>query len=302
MNFIVSSDSCLDELKDKAISENIKVIPMTFIAGDETYKDDFSSLDEYKHFYEEISSGKVFKTASLNSVEVEEHFEKLLAEGKDVIHVSLSSGLSVTYNVVKEVADRLNQKNKNKVYALDSLSATQGQNLLVKLAIEYGKQNMAAHEVFERLKNVVNHLDVTFYVTDFDCLKRGGRVSGVQAAIGKFVGIRPVLDIDTEGKLRVVSKVIGTKKALIALAAHLSNYDNEANVPVYIAHTGNMDAVEEMTKLILEKLPEVKIVTNYIGPTIGSHTGFGTLGLVFLGKGERKWVMIFMANLKEKAL
>lgn len=291
MNFIISSDSCLDELKDIYLNEGIRVIPMTFIAGDETFKDDFSSLEEYQKFYEEISSGKVFKTASLNSFEVEEHFEKLLAEQKDVIHIALSSGLSVTYNVVKEVAERLNSKHKNKIYVLDSLSATQGQNLLVKLANEYGKQDMASHEVFERLEKVVQHLDVTFYVSDFDCLKRGGRVSGVAAAIGKFAGIRPILDFDTNGKLRVIGKVIGTKKALLSLAGHLENYDQEAGIPIYIAHTGNMEEVTELEQLITSKFPNVKVVKNYIGPTIGSHTGYGALGLVFVGKGERKWMI-----------
>jgi DegV family protein with EDD domain len=287
MNFNLSSDSCVDELKDKLLQNNIHVIPMTVIAGDETFKDDFSSLDEYEDFYNQLNQGKVFKTASLNSVEVEEHFLNLLKQEKDIIHISLSSGLSVTCNVVKEVAEKLNAKNKNKIYVLDSLSATQGQKLLLHLGQQFRDEGMVAHEAFEKMQQVVNHLDVAFFVTDFDCLKRGGRVSGVQALIGKFANIRPMLDFDTEGKLRVIQKVIGTKKAIATLAERVSNYSDQYSLPFFIAHTGNFESVEELKKQILEKHPNATFVENYIGPTIGAHTGAGTLGLVFLGKSER---------------
>lgn len=290
MNFIITADSCIDELKDSLKDEQINVIPMTFIVGDETFKDDFSSIIEYKQFYEKISSGIVFKTASLNAVEVEEVFTELLKQEKDIIHISLSSGLSVTYNVVKSIADRLNETNKNKIYVVDSLSATQGQNLILKIAQQYRSQNMHAHEVIEKLKWAVLHLSVTFFVTDFDCLKRGGRVSGVQAMIGKFAGIRPVLDFDINGKLKVIAKVMGNKKALATLSQNLKKYDIESETPIFIAHTGNDDIANELENTIKIMYPQAEIIKRFIGPTIGAHTGAGALGLVFLQKGERVWV------------
>ncbi|MGI5842210.1 MAG: DegV family protein [Christensenellales bacterium] len=288
MNFIISSDSCLDEFKEITHKEQIHVIPMTVITEEETFKDDFSSLEQYDNFYKEIGEGKIFKTASLNSFELEEHFTNLLKQDKDIIHFSLSSGLSVTYNVTKEVAERLNQNNNRKIYVVDTLSATQGQNLLVKYAIKLRDENVFPHEAYNKLVEVVKHLDVAFFVTDFDCLKRGGRVSGAQAVVGKLVGIRPVLDFDTVGKLRVVSKVIGNKKALAALCSRLENYDEEMGLPFFITHTGNFDVAQELTAMVKEKYPNAPILEKYIGPTIGSHTGQGALGLVFLGKGERK--------------
>jgi len=290
MKFTLTADSCIDELKKNIKNEHVNVIPMTFIAGDETFKDDFSFEEQYKQFYEKISSGIVFKTASLNAVEVEEFFTKLLKEEKDIIHVSLSSGLSVTYNVVKSVADRLNETNKNKIYIVDSLSATQGQNLLLKIANECRKQDMHAHEALKKIKWAVLHLSVTFFVTDFDCLKRGGRVSGVQALIGRFASIRPVLDFDVNGKLRVISKVIGNKKALLTLSENLEKYDVESETPIFIAHTGNNDVASELENITRTMYPQTEIIKRYIGPTIGAHTGAGALGLVFLQKGERVWV------------
>lgn len=287
MNFIISADSCVDELKENHQKEQVHIIPMTFLTDDETFKDDFSSLEEYKLFYDKISSGIIFKTASLNAVEVEEFFSKLLLDEKDIIHISLSSGVSVTYNVVKSVADRLNETNRHKIYVLDSLSATQGQNLLLKMAQIYREKDLSTHEVFEKLKWAVMHLSVNFFVTDFDCLKRGGRVSGVQALIGKFAGIGPVLDFDLSGKLRVVAKVIGNKKALVTISENLKNYDIESKTPIMIAHTGNYDVVAELENTVKTMYPHVEIMKRYIGPTIGSHTGAGALGLVFLQKGER---------------
>lgn len=289
MNFIISTDSCLDLLKDQALKQKINVLPMTVIKGENTFKDDFSSLKEYENFYKELSSGQVFKTASLNSVELSEHFEKLLKSGKDVLHFSLSSGLSVTYDVAKETADKFNAKNNNKVYVIDTLSATQGQNMLVQYAVKLRDAGEFPHAVYNKILELVKKMSATFFVTDFDCLKRGGRVSGAQAVIGKMMGIRPVLDIDTEGKLRVISKVIGNKKALHALLNKLDDYDEKANLPIYIPHSGNYDAVEELEKMIKLKFPMAEITKNYIGPTIGAHTGQGTLGLVFLSKKERVW-------------
>ena len=189
--------------------------------------------------------------------------------------------------MVKDVAEKLNENSKNKIYILDSLSATQGQNLLLKMAERYRALELQAHDVYEKLKLAVLHLSVNFFVTDFDCLKRGGRVSGVQALIGKFAGIRPVLDFDKEGKLRVVAKVIGNKKALVTLSEHLKDYDMESQTPIFIAHTGNEDVVKELESIVRETYPQAEILKRYIGPTIGSHTGAGALGLVFLQKGER---------------
>lgn len=287
MNFLVSSDSCIDQLKEESSKLQVNVLPMTVIKDDDTFKDDFKTIEEYENFYKQIEGGQVFKTASLNSAELTEHFKKLLKTGKDVIHFSLSSGLSLTCDVAKETAEKLNAKSNNKVYVVDSLSATQGQNMLVHYAIRLRDAGEFPHEAFKKLEKAVNYIAVAFYVTDFDCLKRGGRVSGAQAVIGKMIGIRPVLDFDKQGKLRVVSKVIGNKKALLALSSKLKNYDPSLNLPIYIAHTGNFDVVKELEIAILQMYPNVEIVKNYIGPTIGSHTGQGALGLVFLGKKER---------------
>lgn len=287
MHFIISSDSCLDQLKEESQKKQVNVIPMTVIKGEETFKDSFESHDEYENFYKQIGGGQVFKTASLNTFEVTEHFQSLLKSGKDVIHFSLSSGLSVTYNVTKEVANKLNVNSNNKVYIVDTLSASLGQNMLVDYAIKLRDSGKFPHEVYDKMLEAVKHIDVGFYVTDFDCLKRGGRVGGAQAVIGKMMGIRPVLDFDAEGKLRVVSKVIGNKKALSVLTNKLDNYDAKTNLPIYIAHTGNFSAVAELEKIVNEKIPNVEVIKKYIGPTIGSHTGRGALGLIFLGKKER---------------
>lgn len=284
MNFIISTDSCIDQLKEESQKQQIHVLPMTVIKGDDTFKDDFLTIEEYQNFYTQLGSGQVFKTASLNIVELTEHFESLLKSGKDVIHFSLSSGLSVTYDVAKETAEKLNAKSNNKVYIVDTLSATQGQNALVQYAISLRDKGEFPHEAFDKIVEAVNQVFVAFYVTDFECLKRGGRVSGAQAVIGKMIGIRPVLDFDESGKLKVVSKVIGNKKALMAISNKLDEYDQTLNQPIYIAHTGNFDAVNDLETIVKNKYPNVEIVKNYIGPTIGAHTGQGALGLVFLAK------------------
>jgi DegV family protein with EDD domain len=261
---------------------------MPVISQSESFKDDFENEKEYNNFYAKIAKGEVFKTASLNSVELTEHFLSLLKLEKDIIHFSISSGLSLTHSVAKEVADKLNAESKNKIYIVDTLSATQGQNLLVHYAIDLRDAGVFPHEAFDKISSAVNNLDVSFFVTDFDCLKRGGRIGGAQAVIGKLVGIRPILDFDKLGKLRVVQKVIGNKKALLALSSKLEDYDEQMGLPIFIAHTGEMNLVEGLQAEITKLYPNAKVIKNYIGPTIGAHVGNNALGLVFLGKKERE--------------
>ncbi len=281
--FILSTDSGCDWQKSELSAQNIFYIPLVYIEDDNTYYDNFDSTEDYFGFYDELKAGRQYKTAGLNPYDLEQHFLELLKHGKDVIHVSLSSGLSGTYGVAKHVAENINKTSKNKIYVLDSKSATGGQGIIVYRAKELRNQGLGAEEAYEKLKDIVSRLSVGFFVANLDTLRRGGRISPLAATVGKMLQLRPMLEIDTDGKLQVIDKVIGTKKAIQKLVERL-NCELEENSPIYITCSNNQPLVEELKIAINSKVKNPNIITNYIGPVIGSHTGPEILALIFIKK------------------
>ena len=238
--FILSTDTCCDDFKSHLKQNNIEYITMSYICEDEVLHDEANSFEDYENFYNEMRNGKVFSTTGLNVFEVREYFEYLLKKyNSDILHISLSSGLSGTYNIVQSVADELNENSENKIYVFDSLCATQPQNVLVQYAKSLRDTEMSANEAMEALSNEVQHLMVYFFLNDLDALKRGGRISGIQAMMGKALQLRPLLTFDSEGKLRVIEKIMGTKKAIKTLMDKLvGQYDENAEFPITLAYAG----------------------------------------------------------------
>src|SRR5574344_1068944 len=186
--FVLSTDSCCDELKSNLNKNKIYYIPMNYICDGEIYEDNFDSLEEYKYFYDEMKKGKQFSTTGLNPFQLKEYFEKIIKENnKDILHISLSSGLSGTYNVTKNVAEEINKTSKYKIYVLDSLSATQGQNFLLNYAKILRDELNDASTSLKILQDVAKKLRVHFFLSDLETLKRGGRISGSQAVMAKIM-------------------------------------------------------------------------------------------------------------------
>lgn len=279
--FILSTDSGCDEFKTDLKRMNIDCIPLVYIEGDITHVDDFSTFEDYNFFYNELKLGKQFKTAGLNPYDLEQFFLSLLEQGKDIIHISLSSGISGTCGIARHVAQELNATHENKIYIIDSKSATGGQNLVLGWARKLRDEEYEAKDAVVELENVVRRLNVGFYVGDLDHLKRGGRISALAATVGKMLQLRPILEFDKEGKLQVIDKVIGTKKAIMKLADRLSKNGVVAGTPIYITCSGNFAQVAELKNLIEAKVENPTIIVNFIGPVVGSHTGPDMLALMF---------------------
>lgn len=286
--FILSTDTCCDDFKSHLKQDNIEYITMSYICEDEVLHDEANSFEDYENFYNEMRNGKVFSTTGLNVFEVREYFEYLLKKyNSDILHICLSSGLSGTYNIVQSVADELNENSENKIYVFDSLCATQPQNILVQYAKGLRDKEMSANEAMEALNNEVQHFMIYFFLNDLDALKRGGRISGIQAMMGKALQLRPLLTFDSEGKLRVIEKIMGTKKAIKTLMDKLvDQYDENAEFPITLAYAGE-NYVNELKKLVLSKFPNAQINIGPVGPVIASHTGPALTAIIFHSKQTR---------------
>lgn len=284
-NFVLSTDTCCDELKSNLTKNHIRYIPMCYISNGEIHEDTFDSAEEYKFFYDEMKKGKVFSTTGLNPFSLKEYFLKILSEeNKDIVHISLSSGLSGTYSNAVQVANEINDASENKVYIIDSLSATQGQNAILCLATILRDEGKSAKEAFEILSEKAKTLSVTFFLSDLETLKRGGRISGAQAVMAKVIQLRPILKFNEEGKLQVIEKVMGSKKALIVLLSKLKNFNSSLKVPVFIPYAGDITNALELRKMIEERFGFTNVIIGPVGPVICSHTGPSLTGIMFFEK------------------
>ena len=284
-NFVLSTDTCCDELKSNLTKNKVEYIKMCYIHEGEIYEDDFDSIEEYKFFYDEMKKGKEYSTTGLNPYSLKEYFMSILERNqKDIVHIALSSGLSGTCNITKQVAEEINQTSKFKVYVVDSLSATQGQNALVCYGQMLRDQGKTAEEATQILGNAAEKLQVQFFLTDLETLKRGGRISGAAAVIAKVMQIRPVLKFNEKGELTVIEKAMGSKKAIRSLFDKLKNLDQTSPVPIFLAYAGDTANAEELRKMIEEKYGITNVILGPVGPVIGSHTGPSLTGLIFIGK------------------
>ncbi len=263
---------------------------MCYICDGEIYEDHFNSSEEYKFFYDEMKKGKVYSTTGLNPFHLKEYFEGLIDKyKKDIVHICLSSGLSGTCELTKQVANEINETSKHKVHVVDSLSATQGQNFILSYAIKLRDEGKTMEEILPILENATKRLRVHFFLSDLETLKRGGRISGAQAMMAKVIQLRPILRFNAKGELEVTEKIMGSKKAIRALIdIYARNHDQESPVPPFLTFAGDPANMVELRTLLEERFGVTNLITGPVGPVICSHTGPSLTGIIFLGKTEKK--------------
>ena len=238
-------------------------------------------------FYNKMRNGIMPTTSQVNPHTARERFQKYIDDGYDVLHISFSSGLSGSYNNVRLTALEMNEENEaNKIFVVDSLCASLGEGLLVHKAIQLKKEGKSIEEIVNWLED--NKLNVCHYFTvdDLNHLYRGGRVSKSTAILGTMIGVKPVLHVDNEGHLVPVSKVRGRRQSLNALVKNMKELIDEykeENDIVFISHGDDEKAANYVADLIKKEIGINSFLINYIGPTVGAHSGPGTIALFFMG-------------------
>lgn len=286
--FVIITDTTADLPKDYIEKNKIGLLAISFQIDGKEYSDN-ESLD-IEDFYNKMRSGSMPTTAQVNPEQTKIKIEEYLKQGYDVLCISLSSGLSGTYNNARLAAIELNEKYKeNKVVVVDSLSASLGEGFLVNKAVELKKTGKSIDEVVTWLEE--NKLNVCQYFTvdDLNHLYRGGRVSKVTAMLGTLIGVKPILHVDNEGKLIPIDKVRGRKRSLTNLVDNMEKlmgsykYQNDI---VFISHGDAKEDAEIVADKIKERLGIESFLISPIGPTIGTHSGPGTIALFFMGENR----------------
>lgn len=285
MKTVIFTDSCCDLSIDYVRENNIEVMPLT-VNIDSTYvTDDLGQSIKHKDFYDLIRRGEMPSTSTVNAFAFEEKFREYVNNGYSIIYIGFSSALSGCVNSANIAKGIVEDDIKNAdITVVDTKSASLGLGLLVYKASEMLKNGANKEEIvnwLEENKLKVNHW---FTVDDLNHLKRGGRVSSTSAMVGTLLSIKPIMNVSDEGKLTPVAKVKGRKKSIKHLQEMLKErITNPEEQVIFISHGDCLNEAEKLKDMILEntRVKEVKI--NYVGPTIGSHSGPGTLALFFLG-------------------
>ncbi len=284
-NYIIFTDSACDIKPDILKDWGVKFTRLTY-AFQSDGKELTDDSTEAKVFYDRMRKGDVAKTSAANIEAFKENFRPELENGNDLLYIGFSSGLSTTYNSGRIACEELAQEFPDrKIIAVDSLSASAGFGLLIKLTVDKKASGATIEEAAQFVIDTRLNLCHWFTVDDLTYLKRGGRVSPTVAFVGGLLGIKPVMHMDNEGYLINVSKVRGRKAALEAI---IDKYGELAITPdfgtVFISHGDCIDDANYVAAAIKDRFNvEVQIITD-VGAVIGSHSGPGTFALFFLGK------------------
>ena len=284
-DFLIFTDSACDIYPEVLTEWGVGCVSLAFRFDhiDKDFKNEDMPIGE---FYQNMRNGHIAKTNAVNSETFREAFKKALTDGKDILYLGFSSGLSTTFRQGKLAAEDLAAAYpQRKIIAIDTLCASAGEGLIVKLALDKKNEGATIEETAAYVTDLIPKLAHWFTVEDLVYLKRGGRVSPAMALVGGMLQIKPVMHVDDEGHLIKVGTVRGRKASLAALADKLiETAEDPANGTFYISHGDCLDDAKYLADTIRARGGnEVEIIT-HVGAVIGAHSGPGTMALFFVAK------------------
>jgi len=284
-SYTLITDSSCDLPPDYLEEHGLPALQLSFTIDGETYKCNEMTPQE---FYRRVRAGGMPITAQVNVDDAVSLFEPLLQQGRDILYLAFSSGLSGSCGsgeiAAKELGERYPQR---KVVVVDTLCASMGQGLMVHFAVKMRDAGKSLEEVASWVEENKQRMAHYVMVDDLMHLHRGGRVSKASAVMGSMLGIKPVIRVDESGKLVVFDKIRGRKNALAKMVEHLRDAGAGAENPVcFISHSDCIEDAEYFQELARKRLGVKEFLVHYIGPVIGSHTGAGTVA-VFMPAAHR---------------
>ncbi|MBQ8428113.1 MAG: DegV family protein [Clostridia bacterium] len=283
--FSIVTDSGCDMPQAYLKAHGVEKVPLFFTLEGQTYSGDEMTADT---FYEKLKGGSMPVTHQATPEQIKEKLTPLLEAGQDVFALAFSSGLSGTANSYVCAAKELQEKYPDrKILVVDSLCASMGQGLLLDYLVNYADKGHTIEQTQAYIEGLKGQIGHAFTVDNLYHLKRGGRVSGVAALIGTMLKIKPVMHVDDNGKLVVLGKCMGRKKALREMVARVEKMQVlDAGDPIFISHGSALTEAEEMQKQLQQKFPKNPVTIGEIGPVIGSHSGAGTIAIFFKAKNR----------------
>ncbi len=283
--FKITTDNTADLPAEYVEKHGLKIAYLSYLFEGESYGK-HAQLDP-KIFYRQMRAGSIPVTSQINPDEAKMFFEEVLKETKNILHIAFSSELSGTYNSLRLAAEEImSERSDCKIFVIDSKCASLGEGLLVDKAIKMRDRGCSMEEIETWVYHNRLHLLHVFTVDDLNHLYRGGRVSKMTAVVGTMVNIKPLLKVNDEGKLVPYDKTRGRKKSLTQLVDYMEERMGEyrcENDTIFISHGDALEDAEFVAEKVKERFGIEDVLINMIGPSIGAHSGPGTIALFFYG-------------------
>lgn len=287
MEYVIVMDVSGDIDAELANKNDIRFIPMEYTVGSEMRTCQGPESAEFlKTFYDGQRNGDLTKTSQISPYMYETFLKGILSEGKSVLYLCLSSGLSSTYQSACMAKQALEEEYPNVTfYPIDTLAATGGMGVLVERAIRNRENGMTIKDNYEDLLKAVKNIRHWFQVDNLMYLKRGGRISAATAVVGTALNIKPILIVNAEGKLDTVSKKRGEKIANKELITQFTeSYNPESGDPVYVCHSDNLPMASFLQEEVKKLYPDAVVRIAGLSPIIGAHTGPGMTAICYTAK------------------
>lgn len=283
--FAITTDNTADLPQSFVAENNIGMMLLSYSIDDVTYSADLGTEMSTKEFYNKMRNGALPKTQQINPEQAIEKLRPLLQEGKDVLHISLSSALSGSFNSVEMAARELKEEFPERtVIVVDSLLGSLAQGFVVMEAVKLRKQGKTVQETAQALQEFLPRVKLYATVDDLKHLYRGGRLSKTAALLGTAIGMKPMLWLK-EGKLQAIGKVRGRKQSIQELVKYIQKEIGDKlqeDAVVCISHGDCEEEANMLVDMIREKLNGKHFILSNIGPVIASHAGPGAIAVSFL--------------------
>ena len=292
-NYVLSCCSTVDLSGERLAQRGIPYLCFHYTLDGEEHRDDFGHSISYPLFYRAMREGKPTSTSMVSVGEYEEFFADFLAQGKDVLHVCLSGGLSGSAHAARQAAEMLRECfPQRRVLIVDSLCASAGYGLLVDTMAELRAKNMGMDELYAWAEENKYRMQHWFFSADLSAYIRGGRVSRTAGNFGALLGICPLLHMDAEGHLVPGEKIRSKQRVMREIVERMACFaegGEEYSGRCFISHSDCRDDAETVAQLVRQRFPHLRdgVEIFEIGTTIGSHTGAGTVALFFCGRDRR---------------
>ena len=289
-DFVLSCTTHLDLPKEYVDSRNIYYTSAPYFMNGVEHRDDLYQTISAENFYQAMVNGVNVTTSQPNMQEFLDYFEPILKEGKDILHISLSSGLSGTHQSSVNAANVARERYpERKIYIVDSLAAASGIGLFMDKLADLRDAGMSIEELRDWAEENKLRIHHWFFTTDLTFFIKGGRVSKTAGAVAGVLGICPLLNVSNEGKLVSREKIRSKKKVIKAIVEKMKEFADdgaEYAEKCFMSHSACIEDAEAVAKLVKENFPNIKgdVMINNIGTSIGAHTGPGTVALFFWGK------------------
>lgn len=284
--FVIVTDTTTDLPRDYVEKHHLYMMSLPYTLEGTSYT--WEKPMPVKDFYDKMRAGSLPTTSQANPEEAALLYESILKDNDvNILHIAFSSGLSGSFNSCRiAAADVCEKYPDHRIVVVDSLAATLGQGLLVYKAVQLKEAGKSLDEVAAWVEENKYHLVHNFTVDDLFHLHRGGRLSKTAAIVGTMINLKPVLHVDDEGHLVMLSKVRGRKKSLIGLVdcmeKQLGDWKDKNDI-IFISHGDCPEDAQFVADLIKERFGYENFMIDYIGATIGAHSGPGTVALFYLG-------------------